>query len=234
MAYIEIKTSQNVVIEYELASLRDRILAFLLDFLIIICFYLVFGNVMPDFVVYFLVLPVVFFYSFIFEAFNNGKTPGKTVLKIKVAKTTGKEASINDYLTRWVFRIVDIYGTLGGMASILISSSARNQRLGDLLANTTVIRYKPDYSLKLASLLNRSSIDNYQPQFPDVRKYKEEDMLVLKSVIDRYMKYPNAAHAALVNELVEKILQQLNIKEKPVNKIDFLKTILKDYIVLTR
>ena len=36
MKNIEIKTTQNVVLEYELADLRDRILAFLLDLIILV------------------------------------------------------------------------------------------------------------------------------------------------------------------------------------------------------
>ena len=36
MKNIEIKTTQNVVLQYELAELRDRIIAFLIDFVCVI------------------------------------------------------------------------------------------------------------------------------------------------------------------------------------------------------
>jgi hypothetical protein len=151
-----------------------------------------------------------------------------------VVKITGQEPSLNDYLTRWVFRMIDIYFSLGALASFLISSSDKNQRLGDILANTTIIKYKPNYNLNLSDLINRTTIENYQPKYPEVRKFKEEDMLLVKTVIERVRQYPNQAHYEALNTLVEKIKSQMNLKDIPRDKIEFLKTLLKDYIILTR
>lgn len=242
MSNIEINTSQNVTIEYQLASLKDRVFAFLLDFLIIVfsIFFLLIFSIMvlgenkAQYALYLVAIPLFFFYSLLFEIFNGGKSPGKAALRIRVVKINGQEATLNDFLTRWVFRMIDIYFSLGSVASFLVSSSDKNQRLGDILASTTLIRYRPDYSFNLSDLLNRASVENYEPKFPEVRKFREEDMLLVKTMIERIRMYPNQAHYEALNMLVDKIRTELNIKEAPKNKIEFLKIILKDYIVLTR
>ncbi len=59
-------------------------------------------------------------------------------------------------------------------------------------------------------------------------------MLLIKNIIARYRSYPNQAHQEVVNQLVEKLQQELDINEIPRNKIEFLKTLIRDYIVLTR
>ncbi|MBX9851315.1 MAG: RDD family protein [Cytophagaceae bacterium] len=246
MANIEINTSQNVTIEYELAPLRDRILAFILDSIImwagifvlfLLCLLFFQTRDMENFMGYFLylvILPIFFFYSLVSEIIGNGLTIGKSALKIKIVKLNGKEPQLNDFITRWVFRSIDIYLSLGSIASLLISSSDKNQRMGDILANTAVIKFKPTYVIALKDLLNRTSLENYQPVYSEVTRFKDEDMLLVKQVIDRVEKHPNIAHYEALNQLVEKITQQLNISQRPKNKIEFLKTLLKDYIVLTR
>jgi uncharacterized RDD family membrane protein YckC len=41
MSTIDIRTTQNVTIEYELAPLRDRIMAFIMDFVLFLVLYLI-------------------------------------------------------------------------------------------------------------------------------------------------------------------------------------------------
>jgi uncharacterized RDD family membrane protein YckC len=242
MPKIEIKTAQNVSIEYELASLRDRILAYLLDFIIIIgsiiilrlIYYLVMGGSYTEYFDYFIGIPIFFFYALAFELLNQGKSIGKLAMGIRVVKLNGEEPTLNDYLTRWAFRMVDIYFSVGIVASFLITSSQKSQRLGDILAGTTVLKYKPDYSFHLSDLLNRETLDSYEPKYPDVRKFREEDMLLVKTMIDRISLYRNDAHAEALNMLAETIAKQLQLREVPRNKVEFLRTLLKDYIILTR
>ena len=67
-------------------------------------------------------LPVVF-YSLIFEALLEGQTIGKRIMKIKVVKIDGYQASIYDYLVRWFFRLIDLnlLGPLFGPVVALIA-----------------------------------------------------------------------------------------------------------------
>jgi hypothetical protein len=124
--------------------------------------------------------------------------------------------------------------TIGILGSILIASTTKKQRLGDMTANTTVIKLKPNLRFGLEDILRINTLDNYEPQYPAVRQYSEQDMLFIKNVLSRFRKHPNAAHRQIINDLVTKIQQQLGLQELPADKLEFLKILIRDYIVLTR
>ena len=59
-------------------------------------------------------------------------------------------------------------------------------------------------------------------------------MLLIKNTIDRVSKHPNEANKQLAKDLIVKTADVLGIDVIPKNRMKFLKTLLKDYIVLTR
>lgn len=241
MRNIEINTAQNVTIQYELASLKDRILAFLLDSLILwggigiltLLLFAILGEAFA-YAMYLIIIPIFLFYSLVSEIIGNGQSIGKLALSIKVVKLTGKEPSLGDYMMRWVFRFIDIYMSLGSIASLLVSSSAKGQRMGDMLANTAIIKSKPTMIMTLSDLMSISTIDTYTPQYPAIKNMHEEDMLLVKTVIERVRKHPNPAHMEALDMMVKYMMEQLHITKAPANKPEFLRTLLRDYIVLTR
>jgi len=240
MNKIEITTTQNVTIEYELSNLIYRAVAFLLDFIILLIgasilsliIKGIFGNV-ADILMYFTIIPIVFFYSLALEHFNNGQSIGKMALKIRVIKVDGEKTQFLDYAMRWVFRLVDIYGSLGSIAGLGILASSKNQRLGDFLANTVVVRIGKTERLKLENLLKLNKMDQYKTTYPQVIKMNEESMLIVKETIERHQNNLNYAHQKALELLINKLEIELDL-EAPKNKIQFLKTLLKDYVVLTR
>jgi len=238
MPHIDIQTTQNVVIEYEAASLRDRIVAFFLDLFVMGASFSIFVLVNELFfksgtLFYFFIAPIFIFYSLVSEVFNNGRSIGKLALGTQVIRFDGQEARLNDYLTRWVFRTVDIILSFGGLASIMISVTKNNQRLGDFVANTVVIKTKPTYTVTLENVLKKKSAEGYEPSYPQVMQFSEDQMLVLKSTIDRYQKYPNESHTEAVLLLASRLAVSMGIPV-PKKKLDFLKQVLKDYVILTR
>ena len=246
MQRIEIKTTQNVTIEYELASLRDRILAYIIDLTVIGIAYLILSLFFTSLFTSFLdgsmlgiilgLLPVVGFiaYQFFSELFSDGQTLGKKALNIKVVRLDGRQPSLTDFLLRALFHIIDTLFSSGILAALVISTSVKRQRLGDMTANTTVIRTSNHLNFRLEDILNIESLEKYAPQYPEVKKLSDEDMLVIKNVIRRYQLFDNPAHAEIVNDLVEKLSKLLDIPAPTSNKLEFLRTLLKDYIVLTR
>ena len=242
MQTIDINTTQNVEIQYELAAWYERMMAFIIDFLImVVSSWLLFLISLAVFgfenalVSNLLVrAPIFFFYTLVSELVTDGQSIGKKALKIKVVKIDGKKPGIYEYLLRWAFRPIDIYLSLGTLATILIISSDASQRIGDILAHTTVIKTSPKRRIQLKDILKIQSLENYTPQYPDIRKMSEEDMLVVMDLIKSYQRYPNRAHSEALVMLTDKIKDKLNLTEIPPNKKEFLTTLLKDYIVLTR
>lgn len=243
MKGIEVKTTQNVLLEYELASLRDRIVAFLLD---LVCIVII--NALLSFVLFSvfkmygymetvasIMLSCVFiFYTLAFEVFNNGQSLGKKVMRIRVIKITGEKAMFYDYAGRWAFRMIDIYFSLGAIASMLIASSSKAQRIGDIVSNTAVIKVNPSVNLYLDDILKIQSRETYQPVYVQAKQLAEEDVLLIKNAIDRYRKYNNEVHQEAIVQLTTHLKSILEIKDAIPDNVRFLQTIIHDYIVLTR
>ena len=78
----------------------------------------------------------------IFESLLDGQTPGKRIIKIKVVKIDGYQASFPDFIVRWFFRIVDLNLFSGIIGLIAVVTSNKNQRIGDMTAGTGVIALK--------------------------------------------------------------------------------------------
>lgn len=242
MRTIDITTTQKVTIEYELAALRDRIIAFFMDQLILygcllvvwLLFMGAFGLDDSDLFLYIIVLPIYVFYTPICEILMDGQTFGKRIVGIKIVKLTGNEPSNTDYLIRWVFRLIDIWLSGGTIAAMLVSSSNKAQRLGDVTSNTTLIKVKFNSRFRLEDIERISSLETYVPTYPQVKQLNEEDMLLIKSIVSRAKKYNNAAHKEVLQDLVKSLIQKLEINTKPRNHVEFLKTLIRDYIVLTR
>lgn len=244
MKSVEIKTTQNVTISYDLAPLRERIIAFVLDSLIkslslfiISFFFTVILEVRGDLglVIFALfVFPIVTFYTLFFEVILHGQTPGKKMMKIKVIKLNGRQATFQDYLIRWMFRLVDIYLTAGISGSMMIISNQNNQRAGDLLSNTVCVRSESRGAISLREILRIDSKMNYEPVYPGIRRFAEDDIVLIKTTLERHSKYRNQGHQSVIFDLSNRIALQLELEEVPSDRIGFLRTVLKDYIVLTR
>jgi uncharacterized RDD family membrane protein YckC len=77
-------------------------------------------------------------YYAVLEA-TTGQTLGKRLLGVRVASRDGGDASAGQVLMRTVFRLIDgIAFYLVGLVSVL-ATGERRQRLGDLVARTTVV-----------------------------------------------------------------------------------------------
>lgn len=245
MKTIDIITSHNVAIDYEAASVMNRGVGALLDLLVIggyimiISFVLIsaglrFENFDAIVVVYYLLMLPVFFYSVLFEYLLKGQTIGKLAMGIRVIKLNGENANLSDYMMRWAFRIIDFWFSAGSVAAIFIASTEKGQRLGDILAQTAIVKMKPEQVYTIKDILSITDRSKHEPTYLGVTKFTDEDMILIKNVINRVQKYPNEPHKQLVRELALKASQQLNLAEVPEKKLSFLKTLLQDYIVLTR
>jgi uncharacterized RDD family membrane protein YckC len=248
MQTIEIITAQNVSIEYELASLRERFFALFIDLGIIFISYLIFilgifwmfggafvdSNLVARLLFVAFPLGLFIFYQLFSEVFYNGQSLGKRATGIRVVKVDGKEPQLGDYFLRAMFHFIDTLFSFGIIGALLISSTVKRQRLGDMAANTAIIRLKTNLHFRLSDILNINTVENYKPVYPGVTKLSEQDMLLIKNCITRYHQYPNAAHRAVITQLSKRLVDLLSLDEMPPDKIGFLKTLIKDYIVLTR
>ena len=240
MKTIEINTAQQVTIQYELSNTGNRFLAYFIDVMIVAgvsIFLTILGSQAfydRDYFFYFTVGPVILFYSLVSEILLNGQTLGKKALGLKIVKLNGDAPTPHDYFMRWIFRAVDIFLSAGAVGALLISSSPKSQRLGGILSGTTIIKMNSSRSFSLNDILRISTTETYQPLYPQVTNLSEEDMLFIKKVIERVRQNNNEAHKQVVIKLVKHVAGILEIKNIPKNYVLFLRTLIQDYIVLTR
>ncbi len=239
MSLIEVTTSHNIVVRFELASVLQRIIASLVDIFILISFTILFAFVARDSeVLYWIILfPIVSFYSFFWEVFNKGQSPGKMLLRIRVVTLTGRTPLVLDYFTRWIFRFIDVVLTFGTLAIVFISSSGRSQRVGDLMAQTAVVKKRNENSITLSSITEldkEKRLENEEILYPDIAAYTDDDMLLLKQSIIRYRQLPNDSNKKVLLTLADSIASQLRINLKDQPKLKFLDRVLYEYILITR
>jgi uncharacterized RDD family membrane protein YckC len=242
MKTIEINTSQNVKIEYQLASTGHRIFAFVIDFIIMAFVGIIFSfSVMVDSInsgiIEELFLTLWFgFFSLFSELIGNGQSIGKRVMGIKIIKINGGELSFEDYFSRWSMRLIDIYFSLGTIATILIVSSKNGQRLGDVLAGTTVIMKRSDLGFRLSDILklNLKSKDSHEFEYPLAHRLKEQEVVLIKNLIYRSRNIKNKAHDEAKEKMVNRLMEILELDEKPNNTDAFLSKVISEYIILTR
>jgi uncharacterized RDD family membrane protein YckC len=246
MVELQINTTQNVNINFTAASVGERILAYVIDWIIKIAYAIVIYQIMfklfkiddlvkdmdnwsqlAIYVVFY--LPAIF-YTLIFETILDGQTIGKRILKIKVVKIDGYQASLSDFVIRWFFRIIDLNMMSGVVALVAIITSPKNQRLGDMTAGTSVIALKNRVNINHTILEDLKT--DYIPTYPNVIKLSDNDARIIK---DTFTTAKTTRDYQTLIKLRNKIKEVVEIKEvKQSNDVEFIDTILKDYNYYTQ
>jgi uncharacterized RDD family membrane protein YckC len=228
MSSIRVNTTQNIQLEFELATLGDRILAFLLDWVVIIAYvfliFIIFFNLFKEatWAVILLFLPALFYYL-ILETFLKGQTIGKRARNIRVVSLDGNNATFGQYLIRWLFRLIDITLT-GGLCGLLcVAFNPNHQRLGDMVAGTAVI--KTIVPVSLEDTIYTPVENNYEVHFPEVVNLKAKDIQLIKEVLQHDA---HSGNLLLVHNTAEKIRDVLQIHSE-MEPYLFLHTVIADY-----
>lgn len=234
---IEIRTAHNIVVYFELAGLLDRVLSTIVDLIImfVIAWFLVFMGfaIGLDNLTMTLVFLFIAFYHLVFEVFNAGQSPGKMLCKIKAVNMRGIPPNPSEAFQRWVFRMLDVTFSMGALAGLFITSSPKNQRLGDLMSGCAVIKLKKNADVPLDRVLRIQDRER-EILYPQVTQYGEKDMLLIKDVLQRSSMFKNESTRQAIRSLSKKLEQELSITDKRKDKKAFLEDVLKDYVSLTR
>lgn len=234
MHTIQVRTTQNVFIAYPVGSVGDRILAFLLDRIILVA-YTIFifalfvnaGMEVPWVWMMVLGLPWLF-YHLLFEIFMNGQSPGKRALKIKVVRLDGTPPTIGNYFMRWIFSFLDYYFLSGVIAVLVVAMGGKGQRLGDLVAGTSVVKLTEQKEITSSEIFVAPD-ENYVPTFQQVIQLKESDIEVIQRALEVNRDQGNPQPMMVVTE---KIKTMLGI-QTDLPPVKFLYTIIKDFNHIT-
>ncbi|AHM60629.1 hypothetical protein D770_11860 [Flammeovirgaceae bacterium 311] len=229
MQKVGIQTTQNVLIDYEVAGLGDRIGAYLLDSLLTGAYYVVLFLVntevseMPTWLNILLILPP-FLYHLLCEILLNGQSLGKRQLHLKVVRLDGTQPGIGSYLLRWLLRPLDIW-LYGSVAIITILINGKGQRLGDLAAGTTVVKYRNQQYNFEQQLYKLAQENEYQVQFPQVNRLNEKDIALIRETLRNYRLTGNTQPVQVMADKAQELLGiQTNLAP-----LKLLHTLVKDF-----
>lgn len=93
-----------------------------------------------------LFLGIFVVFPFFLEGLWDGQSPGKWCLGIKVVQTDGAPCTIGASVLRNLLLLADWLPALYLGAVVSMAISSRKQRLGDRLADTVVVRRRPEQS----------------------------------------------------------------------------------------
>lgn len=203
-----------------------------------------------------LLLPVMF-YHLVLELTLNGQSFGKKIMGLRVVDENGGKPSFSQFAIRWLLRLSDLWivqillyiffvvatnDVIGNTEIIalvlfafiflvtdivLVVSSKKGQRIGDILARTIII-----------SIRNRSNIeetvfqevaDNYIPSFPQIMQLSDKDINAIKSILETALK---KGDMQMAETAAGKIRSHLKI-ESGMPAFEFLDVLLKDYNYLS-
>ncbi|MGJ8684192.1 MAG: RDD family protein [Nonlabens sp.] len=238
MSNTNVNTAQNVNINYNVSSLGHRIVALLIDLVIMGLYQTIINYIGLGFesmvndntffgVSQFLLLPIAF-YSLFFNIVFGGRTPGKFIMKMKVVKIDGSPARWSDYLVSWLLRPIDIWFTSGSVGIMSIIFTEKKQRLGDSASDTIVIDARK--KTKISHTILEDVDEHYEPTFLMVNNLSDNDVNEIKEI---YRLAAESRDFKALNQLRDKVEELLHIKSELRDGI-FIRTVLKDYTYLTQ
>jgi len=236
MEQFQIETAQNISIDQNTAHLGDRMLAFIVDSIIIIIYYILMiwflsaldVDLADQWVIYMLLGLPAFLYYLLLETFMDGKTVGKSFMKLRVVKLDGTKPSFANFFVRWILRIIDVSISSGGIAVFTILIRGKGQRVGDIAAGTTVISEKKRVFLK--DTLLRELPSDYIPTFSQVTIFKDREIQTIKELYDQAKRNGNHNVILSLSDRIKKVLD-ISTDLKP---IDFVDVVIKDYNFFTQ
>ncbi|HLL53070.1 MAG TPA: RDD family protein [Myxococcaceae bacterium] len=224
---LEVATPERVALSLPVAGIGYRSLAYLIDVLLLLggwlVAYFVFSLVVRDTLAMVQslsglgqTLAIVglfatqWLYWSLFEIFWNGQTPGKRLMRIRVARVDGSPVTALESFVRNLCRAVDFLPVFYATGIIAMLFDAHHRRLGDLLAGTLLLRDE------------RIDLDKYAVPTTAMEPAPERaaaplpaaDVEMILSFLERAPQLEPAARERLTRSLVERFGGHLGPEEK--------------------
>jgi uncharacterized RDD family membrane protein YckC len=254
MATVQINTAFNVGLDFEIAAFHKRLLAYIIDLVLLLIYYYVILNfvienleISPENSLAFEILTIalpMYFYSLLMEVLMNGQTIGKKIMQIRVISLEGGEPTFGQFVLRWITKFFEysfffgyifdprfprmtyLFATCfsGISVIIIILSTKKNQRLGDLAAGTVVVDAKTSMNINDTIFINVNT-NNYKVAYPEVMRLSDNDINTIKTVLTQARKNHNHDICMRVEYKIKDVLKI----ESKLSSIDFLEKLLEDY-----
>ncbi|HYX30222.1 MAG TPA: RDD family protein [Pyrinomonadaceae bacterium] len=207
-----IETPERVPLHFALASIGNRFIACAIDHTIQIVALMIIGIVAaivtdapslgsklmnaPKWVIALMVIVQFLIFDGYFAVFEwvwRGQTPGKRWLKLRVIREDGRPISFFEAVVRNLLRVVDfLVPPFYSIGLISVFATERDQRVGDLVAGTVVVREReaeaPEFTKVFASPISDAALRRSFAPVPfaaDLDKLTEQEISVVESFLRR-------------------------------------------------
>jgi uncharacterized RDD family membrane protein YckC len=242
---LSIDTPELVAIQMPLAGIGSRFIALLVDYVIwfvgigfvasIFAFLLpginAFNRISAQWATALYLFLIFLFnwgYFTLFEAFWNGRTPGKRIARIRVIQRSGRAIGLFESMARNFVRYIDQIPFFYAVGAIAIFVTRDHQRLGDLAAGTLVVRDRIEEAPISTESTRTFTANLFAPAVPTpephagfslpnhgIAKLSVPDLQVLESFFARRLDMPLATRQALAERIAAAIQSKSGLEPPP-------------------
>ena len=255
MGIIQIGTAFNIDLEFEIAEFHKRLLAYMIDFTLMIIYlfsmkkllYTGFDfNLEESMGLDILVISVpMLLYSLLTELLMNGQTVGKRLMSIRVISLEGGDPTLGQFILRWITKFFEWPFLFGYI--FFLSGQEIYQYIfitgfcGIVVVITIAVTGK---SQRLGDILAGTVVVNtktklsiedtvfmevnkvdYKATFPEVMRLSDRDINTIKNVLTQANK---RANYEMCNRVAMKVKEVLKISTD-MHSDQFLEKLLQDY-----
>ncbi len=255
MSIIQIGTPFNIDLEFEIAEFHKRLLAYIIDFILMVIYVMSLKYFLYDGLgldagssigvdVLLVSLPMML-YPLLSELWMNGQSIGKKLLNIRVISLEGGEPTLGQYLSRWITRMWEWPFLFGYVAlehkMTIVAYIMATAVLGVVVVIVVAVNGR---SQRLGDMLAGTVIVNtqtsltlndtvfmqvkqtdYKVLFPEVMRLSDRDINTIKSVLTQAARKGNYD---MCNRVARKVQDVLKISTG-MYAHDFLEKLLEDY-----
>jgi uncharacterized RDD family membrane protein YckC len=160
-----------------------------------------------------------------FETKEQGRTPGKRALKLRVIDARGLPVSLYQSLVRNIVRVLDQAPAFYGIAAISTLVTSTRRRLGDIVADTLVVRdtHALAYTGQLAAERRHNSLRTPRVLRLIRHKISLEEREFLLTLCLRADRMSPAARYDLMQDVAASYRQKLALEEDSISGENFVR-----------
>lgn len=239
-ASLVVLTPERTIVTYPLAGLGSRVMAHLLDlmilggslFVVILAITQILGRIdagIAQAVSGVIAVASPFLYFILFEGLMHGRTPGKLASGLRVRRIDGTPISFSQAVGRNLLRPADLIPGTYLLGLIAVFATPRGQRIGDLVAGTVVVR-EPRMVGVIPAAPHAAGIHPLEGAVGDLRGMTDAEYHALRAYADRFPEFGPEVRERLTREVWAPIAARVGVPARPdVHPIHLAEAVVMKY-----
>jgi uncharacterized RDD family membrane protein YckC len=178
-------------------------------------------------------------YFTLFEAFWNGQTPGKRLMKLRVIQQNGRALGLFESMGRNLIRFIDMLPFFYFTGALCVFVNRHQQRLGDMAAGTLVVHSTPIDTPFIpaggrtftAAAFERPVKEAASPAssgipLDAVSRLDQEDLQIIENFLARRLDLPMDVRARLARTLASRMASKMLQEPSVASDETFLESLV--------